>query len=139
MTGMAAQADASNRSSVPEVSASVSSSAPWRDSSCLLAVTTGTPGLQGLAQVGRGRLEPAHHLDDHVDIGIREHVLGIGGQLRRPDARPRPVRVTDEDRPDLQAPTGRAGDRRALLGDGPRERLAHGAAAEQADPDRAIR
>ncbi len=43
MTGMAAHAEASKRSSAPASSAAASSSGPWRDSSCLLAVTTEAP------------------------------------------------------------------------------------------------
>ncbi len=43
MTGIAAQAEASKRSSAPDCSAAASSSGPWRASSCLLAVTTEAP------------------------------------------------------------------------------------------------
>ena len=43
ITGMAAQTLASNRSWTPLRSASVNSSSPWRESSCLLAETTDLP------------------------------------------------------------------------------------------------
>ena len=48
MTGIAAQAEASNRSSVPASSADWRSSGPWRERSCLFAVTTAFPASSAL-------------------------------------------------------------------------------------------
>ena len=49
--------------------AAACSSAPSSASSALLAVTTGLPAANAARMQRAGRLDPAHHLDDDVDVG----------------------------------------------------------------------
>ena len=137
MNGMPPATAASNSRSTPASSAMANSSDAAEASSALLAVTTGLPLVSALATRVAGRLDAAHQLDHHVDVGILDHLRGVGGVVRLVQISGAGLgQVADGDGPDLEP------DARALLddlasgGEQPDEGASDDPAAEQPDPDR---
>ena len=83
-----------------------------------------------------GRLDAADHLDDEVDVGVGDDVVGVAGEDAGGEL---DVAVAGEvahgDPGDLEAHAGAGLDLLGLLGDQADERAADVAAAEHADAD----
>ena len=140
MIGMPPATAASNSRSDPAASAAAYSSAPTLASSSLFAVTTGLPAASAVEDQLAGRFDAADHLDDEVDVGIVDDAVGIAGEHASATSTSRSGRqVAHGDPGDLQPDAG------ALLDGAPAapgrvdERTADVAAAEQTDPDHAVR
>ena len=132
ITGIAAQTDASKRSCAPAAAAAAKSSAPWRATSCLFAVTTERPDPRSASTwPPAGSTPPMTSATIRIegssitsaDVG-RENALG-GREvalLRR---------VANERANDPEAVPGRSLDLLALLLEQAMHRRADGAVAEK--------
>ena len=104
ITGMPPATAASKYRSAPRPSASSISAWPRSAISALFAVTTDLPADERALQVAAGGLDPAHHLDHDVDLGVLEQRVGVAADQRHRHERPaRLVRVAHDDALDLDA------------------------------------
>ena len=137
MSGMPPATAASNSRSTPASSAAANSSAPTLASSSLFAVTTGLPAPSAVGDQLAGRLDAADHLDDEVDVGVGDDVVGVAGEHALGQARRRAHgdRLRTATRVISSRDPVRASIALRLLGDELDERGTDVAAAEQADAD----
>ena len=96
----------------------------------------GLAGVEQLAHVPACRLQAAHHLRDHVDLGVVAHVREVRREHAVSDGeRPLLRRVADERAHDAQPVPGRALDLVGALDEQPVYGGADRAVAEESDTD----
>ncbi len=93
-------------------------------------------GLQSLEDQAPGRLDAADDLDDHVDVGIADHGVGIGRQQAHRDrGRPLPGQAAHRHRGQFEPQAGAGLDGGRILDQELGQGSADVAAAEEADAD----
>ncbi len=107
MSGIPPATAASKSRSTPCSSASANSSVPTLASSSLLPVTTGLPASQRGCDQLAGRFDATDHLDDEIDVGVDDHLVGVAGE-HTVGQRHAPVlrHVADGDAGDLEPEAG---------------------------------